>query len=155
MDYKNVKGLESFLDDCEKELLSNKNRKEVLYKKKYIVPWDSVKLKNDNECLLKEITGNANVYAIFACDKGETKYSLRYLGQSKSKSSRTRLTNHLIKKNEKTGAKLSKVIDHVQAGGSIKVSWISITPESLRHYVEEQLIEKHPECEWNKHGKKT
>jgi hypothetical protein len=155
MEYENIETLEEFFKSCEKLLLSEDNRTAIEYPEEFIVPWESDDLKNKNEETLKKISGEANVYAIFTALKDADEYSLRYIGQTKSKLARTRLTNHLISKHEKTGAKLSKVIDHIQSGGSIKISWISINPESLRHYVEERLIEEHSECDWNKQGKKT
>ncbi|MDQ6997065.1 MAG: hypothetical protein Q9M82_06340 [Mariprofundus sp.] len=117
--------------------------------------WNSEKIKISNEKLLADISGAANVYAIFIADKGNNEYALKYIGQTRSKYARTRLTNHLINKNENTGAKLNKVKCHIQTGGSIKISWISINPESLRHYVEEELIVRHKEeLVWNEQGKK-
>ncbi len=87
-------------------------------------------------------------------DKKDPDYRLVYIGQTNSKGSRTRLTNHLIKKHKKTGAKLENVIEHIQGGGRLSVAWISIDPASLRHYVEEELIKTHKDSlEWNKHGK--
>jgi len=100
--------------------------------------------------LLSLISNNANIYAIFTTEKNQKKRILRYVGKTKKKSARQRLRNHLIKKHKKTGAKLSKVIDHVQAGGSIEVSWIAIEPESLRNYIEEELIKIHSESNWNR-----
>lgn len=153
MKYKYKENLLEFLKDCESELLSGKKRRIVVYPKSHIDPWDSDKITNQNEQLLRDIGGKANIYAIFTSEQHEEAWRLRYIGQTKSKIARSRLRNHLIKKSEKTGAKLAKIIDHVNAGGSVKVSWISVTPESLRCYVEEELIKMHSEADWNAHGK--
>ena len=48
---------------------------------------------------------------------------------------------------------LDKIKVHVGSGGFVGVSWASIEPEALRHYVEERLIERHPESDWNTHGR--
>jgi hypothetical protein len=149
--YKYKENLLGFLKDCELELLKEEERRIVEYPKAHIDPWDSDKITNRNEQLLCEIGGKANVYAIFTSEQHEAVWRLRYIGQTKSKIARSRLRNHLIAKSEETGAKLAKIIDHVKAGGSVKVSWISVTPESLRHYVEEELIKKHREADWNVH----
>jgi len=155
MEYIELSSLKGFLGECDKAILDDINKEKVTYPKGSFTPWNSKKIKETNKKLLKNISGTANVYAIFIADKGSNEYQLKYIGQSNSKGARTRLTNHLIKKGEKTGAKLSKVIDHIQADGSIKISWISITPESLRHYVEEELIQRHKKTlDWNNHGKK-
>lgn len=153
MKYSKPTDLKDFLSECEKEILKDENRKVVNYPDEAVVPWDSETIKVVNEQLLKKISGSANVYAIFVANKDSSEYSLVYIGQTKSRGARSRLTNHLIKKHKKTGAKLNNVIDHVQAGGHIKISWVSIDPVSLRHYVEEELIKKHKQnLAWNKHG---
>ena len=81
------------------------------------------------------------------------RYRLRYIGQSKSRYARQRLRNHLFIKSDRTGAMLDKIKVHVGSGGFVGVSWASIEPEALRHYVEERLIERHPESDWNTHGR--
>lgn len=154
MNFAQPDDLKKFLKDCEDDLLNKNNRKEVEYPNSDISPWDSKGIKKANEKLLNELSGSANVYAIFTADKDSEEYALKYIGQSKSKLARTRLTNHLIMKHKKTGAKLKEVIDHIQSGGKIKISWIKIAPESLRHFIEEELIGKHPESCWNIHAKK-
>ena len=155
MDYPNHDELERFLGSCEKELFAEKNMRVVVYPAKAVDLWGSETIKAANAKLLNEISGSANVYAIFTAEKESNDYSLKYIGQTHSKYARTRLTNHLIKKNAKTGAQLKNVMEHVQARGSIKISWISITPESLRHFVEEKLIElRKGELTWNQQGKK-
>jgi len=76
------------------------------------------------------------------------------MGQSKSTEARNRLSNHLIKKNKNTGAKLQLIKEHIQKGGKIKVSYILVEPESLRHYIEEELIKKYSvNLDWNSHTK--
>lgn len=153
MKYPKNNDLESFYTKCKNELLDQKIRQNVVYPNGSIQPWDSDAIKAINEELLKSISGNANVYAIFVKGKNKRSFDLKYIGQTNSKYARTRLTNHLIKKHKKTGAKLKKVIEEVQAGSKIKVSWISIEPQSLRHYIEEELIKSHSSLEWNQHGK--
>ena len=143
-----------FCSKLEIELLKDENKKTVEYPRFAISPWNPDAIKHENDQLLKDVSGLANVYAIFINNKNSSKYSLVYIGQTNSKGARTRLTNHLIKKHKKTGAKLKNVIDHMQSGGKIKISWISIDPVSLRHYVEDELIKKYRKTlAWNKHGK--
>ena len=154
MKYARSDDLKAFLTKCEIELLKDENKILVEYPSSAINPWDSDAIKHENEQLLKNISGVANVYAIFIKNKNSSKYALVYIGQTNSKGARTRLTNHLIKKHKKTGAKLKNVIDHIQAGEKIKIPWISVDPVSLRHYVEVELINKHRKIlAWNKHGK--
>lgn len=155
MKYPNVDSLRAFLADCETELLDDKNKKSVIYPEDAITPWDAKAIREANEPLLSSASGVANVYAIFAKSPNSNGYILVYIGQTNSKGARTRLSNHLIKKNSGTGAKLEHVIEHVQGGGEIKITYIPVEPMSLRHYVEEELIDKHRDLlVWNKHGKK-
>jgi len=148
--YKDVAGLKSYVSSCSDALFSPDNLRIVEYRKEYINEWQSELIKQDNEKLLKDISGSANVYAIFVSDENG-QFKIKYIGQSKQKGARTRLTNHLIKKHKKTGAKLQRVIDSVRNEHQIGVTWVQLEPESLRHYVEETLISSH-ELEWNVHG---
>lgn len=154
MEYKSKAELEKFCRACEKELLDDGKMEEVRYPVEARDSWNVEIIKEVNKELLSTINGAANVYTIFTAEKGSQKYFLKYIGQANSKGVRHRLVSHLIKKDYRTGAKLEKVMKHIQSGGSIKISWIPINPESLRHYVEEELIKKHPEADWNKHSKK-
>jgi len=153
MKFPNELELKSFLCECEVELLQEKHQKQVLYPREHIEKWDSKKILEINKGLFEKIKNTANVYAIFTASNPHNNFSLRYIGQSKAKLAKARLTNHLIKKHKNTGAKLGEIIKHVKTGGIVKVSWINIHPESLRHYIEEELIGKHPEADWNFHGK--
>ena len=150
MKFSQTKSLEKFVNEVDSALLSQNNRISVQYPDEHILSWDTVGLLKANNQLLSKISGSANVYAVFTAARNSNDYRLRYIGKTKKKLARERIKNHLIKKNEKTGAKLSQVIEHIQAGGTIKISWISIQPESLRNYIEEELILKHPESNWNR-----
>ncbi|PCI28642.1 MAG: hypothetical protein COB67_05895 [SAR324 cluster bacterium] len=155
MTYSNIQDLKLFLASCENELLFNdKNRKKLNYPINKTNDWLPDDIKKLNKSLLKEIAKKTNVYAIFIANKNSNDYKAVYIGQSKSSGARTRLTNHLIKKHKKTGAKLDQVIRHIEDGGSIKVSFILTEPESLRHYIEEELIKKYSKTLiWNIHSK--
>lgn len=144
--------LENFLDHCEKALFDDDNKKEVIYNKE----WDVLEIKNTNKKLFDAIGKlKPNIYAIFAAENKNSGFQLKYIGQTNSQGARTRLINHLIAKNHKTGAKLEKVKNVVNSGGRIKISFIKIDPEALRHYIEEKLIDKHyNELDWNTHGKR-
>ncbi|KAB7696254.1 GIY-YIG nuclease family protein [Plesiomonas shigelloides] len=144
------KELESFVLKVDEYLSDKNNQKEVKYPRDSVSPWNSDCIIQENEQLLQSVSGSANIYAIYCSDKDSESYELRYIGKSSRKLARQRLTNHLVKKHERTGAKLSKVIDHVQAGGKIKISWTEITPESMRNCVEEELIRLHQEATWNR-----
>jgi hypothetical protein len=150
MDFQNVDELNAFVDEVNSHLCNSDNQKLVAYASSNISPWNSEALQKDNELLLSSVSGSANVYAIFCCPPDSHSYTLRYIGKSTRKLARQRIRNHLIKNHEKTGAKLSKVMVHVNDGGSIKLAWAEIEPESLRNCIEEELIRKHPEANWNR-----
>ena len=150
MEYKEIITLEKFLTEVEASLLLEENRFQVAYPSKSISPWNSEELVEANEQLLAAASGNANVYAIFTAAKGSDYFSLRYIGKTTRKLARQRIKNHLIKKSEGTGAKLQQVAAHVLSGGAVKISWAKIQPESLRNYVEEELINRHKEADWNR-----
>lgn len=150
--FKKMKSLDAFAEECKNYLLDESNRKAVKYKSEHTVNWDSGAIKVDNKKLLEEINGSANVYAIFTTNKNG-KCELKYIGQSKQKYARTRLTNHLIKKHKKTGAKLQFVMDSVLSKKCIKISWVELECESLRHFIEENLILQLKPV-WNINGKR-
>jgi hypothetical protein len=69
---------------------------------------------------------------------------------------RQRLWNHLIKKDELTGATLDKVKVHVKSGGSIKIAWVRVDRESLRNALEEELIHRQQQqrnADWNRNSR--
>lgn len=100
---------------------------------------------------MKNVSGVANIYALFISEPhNDESFNLQYIGKTTRKLARQRLRNHLIKKHEKTGAKLDNVKESVLRGCKLKVSFISVTPESLRNYVEEELINRNPNATWNR-----
>lgn len=144
--------LEQFLEECERTLFDEECKKEIIYNPE----WNVLEIKEINKKLLDKIGEiKPNLYAIFAMENKNSEFRLKYIGQTNSKGARTRLINHLITKNDKTGAQLEKVKNVVKSGGRIKISFIAIEPEALRHYIEEILIEKYKDkLEWNIHGKR-
>jgi len=150
MRYEQIETLEEYLSDVEETLLKEDECKNVSYPSEYIFPWDAKKIDEANHALLSMVSGEANVYAIFTAPKNSDIFSLRYIGKTTRKLARQRIRNHLIKKNERTGAKLNNIISHIQSRGSVKLSWVKIEPESLRNYVEEELIKRHKEANWNR-----
>lgn len=152
VEYENLKSLELFFQECEELLLNEENHKLFNYPLEDNTSWDDIKIKSSNETFLQNLRHNINVYAIFGMTKNEQEYTLKYIGQTKSIEARSRLSNHLIKKDKGTGAKLENVKQYIKNGGKIKISCIFIEPESLRHYIEEKLIQKYinPKM-WNKH----
>lgn len=150
MEYEQLQSLEEFLKNVEAALLKEDVQTPVKYSPHNTTPWDAAQIDAENQSLLNSVSGAANVYAIFTAPKGSDAFTLRYIGKTTRKLARQRIRNHLITKNEKTGAKLWKVISHVQAGGAVKLSWVTVEPESLRNYIEEELISRHKEADWNR-----
>jgi len=149
MKYKQLKSLEEYLGKVEAALLQEDACTPFEYPQQSISPWNSKQLDAANKNVLDSVSGVANVYAIFTAPNNSNEFTLRYIGKTTRKLSRQRIRNHLIKKNAKTGAKLDNIVAHVQSGGFVKISWIKIEPESLRNYIEEELISRHKEADWN------
>jgi hypothetical protein len=67
------------------------------------------------------------------------------------------MTNHLSRKNEKTGSCLKKVRNAVMKGGTIGITFVMIKPSYMRCAVEAWLLEKGIDQKfklWNKRGRK-
>jgi predicted small secreted protein len=156
IEYENTDELNTFFEKCENALFDENNRKTFDYPKESIEPWNTTEIKKQNEDLLKTLRNQVSVYAIFTTSIKNENFTVKYIGQTKSSDARGRLSNHLIKKDKKTGAKLHLVQKHIKEGGKVKVSYILIEPESLRHYIEERLIQKYSiNLNWNTHTKNT
>lgn len=148
--YPHPKDLRAFLKDAESALLSPVERRHVTYPTDLASTWNADALASENEALLADLSGSANVYAIFTAADASDACALRYIGKTTRALARQRLRNHLFKKSAGTGAKLAEITDHIQSGGSVQIAWITIVPESMRNYVEEELISSHPEADWNR-----
>ncbi len=150
MKYEQIETLEKYLSNVEAALLRQESRSLVVYSEENVLPWNIQQLDTANRKILDAVSGAANVYAIFTAPNNSSASSLRYIGKTTRKLARQRVRNHLIKKNEKTGAKLQNIVAHVQSGGRVEIAWLTIEPESLRNYVEEELISRHREADWNR-----
>lgn len=112
-------------------------------------------IKELNIDLLSKLRNNANLYAIYVRRSNNGKWMPMYVGERKSDGMRERITQHLINKNTATGSKLAEVKEVIRSGCSIGVSFIKVEPESLRLYVEENIINNSSAdiLIWNKQGK--
>ncbi len=150
MKYEEIETLEKYLSSVEVALLRDDARSLIAYPKESVSPWNTKQLDTANQQILDDVSGSANIYAIFTAPKESSTFSLKYIGKTTRKLARQRVRNHLIKKNKQTGSKLERIMAHVQSGGLVKISWLKIEPESLRNYVEEELINRHKEADWNR-----
>lgn len=154
MQYDQISSLEEFLSQVETRLLDPAQRVSVSFPPAQTAPWDGIALVQTNKSILDSASGSANLYAIFTSAYGEGESSLRYLGKTRKKLARERIKNHLFRKHEKTGAKLAKVLAHACDRGMVQIAWVEVHPESLRNYLEEELINRHPEADWNRENRK-
>lgn len=150
MKYDQILSLEAYRDAVEKELLQIGRRQHVTYPEMVTISWCAYQLTKLNEHVLKKASRNANLYAIFVSRCEGESYELLYIGKTTNRLARQRIRNHLIAKHDKTGSVLDKVKEVVKAGGAISIAWVKIEPESLRNYLEEELIRRHPEAYWNR-----
>jgi len=152
--FPNEELLNSFLFDVQRMLLNQKNINEFEYPKELRNSkkntWEKhvSEIKRRNESKLKKISSKAGVYALFTKSLAKDKWQLKYMGQTASKYSRSRIINHLITKHKDTGAKLEVIKKAVQNGKYIGIVFIEINPSELRHFLEERLISIH-KPEWN------
>ncbi|MCA1772171.1 MAG: hypothetical protein LC677_05950 [Halomonas sp.] len=150
MKYRQTESLEELLKQAAQRLMEKDRRVELSYPNSSLSPWNADDIGRANEQILSALSGAANVYAIFTAPRNSEVFSLRYIGKTKKKLARQRIRNHLIKKHEKTGAKLKQVEEHIKIGGKLAISWVGIEPESLRSYIEEELIRRYPAADWNR-----
>lgn len=115
----------------------------------------------ENRLILDSIAGQSVVYAIWVRTPTTGEPALRYIGHVVSVGARTRMINHFVRKDPRTGAKLDNVRAALAAGYEVGVSFVAIDPPAVRLYVEEMLIQKldGPEY-WNqksriKHNKRV
>lgn len=101
MKYRQIESLEEFLDQAAQRLMAEDRRVEVLYPDSSLSPWDADDIGRANEQVLNELSGAANVYAIFTASSNSKEFLLRYIGKTTKKLARQRIRNHLIKKHEK------------------------------------------------------
>ena len=149
MKFTNIKMLEDFKNNCNNELLSRQNRIDYSQAND-----DWINNTDTNHTCGKQLEiinnsifhGDKNIYAIYEND------ILVYIGKTKSNLAKERLKNHLFYKHKKTGSKLKYVKEAIQKNYTINISFIYITPESLRNYIEEELIIQHKPS-WNIQGK--
>ncbi|CAN7659665.1 hypothetical protein [Duganella sp. LjRoot269] len=113
-------------------------------------------IDNMNVDIMSAISGKSGVYAILSAQPNE-RWVLQYIGQAKSSVSKQRIRSHLVWRNKDTksgrftGSKFDEVQQALRAGNDIALSFIEISPASLRHYVEEMLIDKMQPA-WNLNG---
>jgi hypothetical protein len=152
MHFEHIKLLEDYLAQVEAKLFCKNNRVAVDFPPDAVSPWNAPALALANEKLLKRASGSANLYAIFTATCDAATPCLRYIGKTTKSLARQRIRNHLFSKHEKTGSKLAQVQAHTCGGGTVEIAWVGIEPESLRNYLEEELIRRHPEADWNGAG---
>lgn len=150
MKFEWIERLDEFSQSVNGFLHNEENHTVFQYPSNSHINWDVELISNKNEPLLSEISCNANIYAIFESTQENGTPTLKYIGKTTRKLARQRLRNHLIDKHAKTGAKLDAVKQSVRNGNIIKVAYLPIEPESLRNYVEEELIRLNPSAEWNR-----
>ncbi|MGF1752096.1 hypothetical protein L4C33_00645 [Vibrio makurazakiensis] len=110
-----------------------------------------------NQDILDEISQRAGVYAVFSQSKQKPNLEVMYIGQTAGNGSRQRVRSHLVWRNKdtksgkSTGSKFDELRSLVAKGYDIYISFVEINPASLRHYVEDELIQK-IQPRWNHNG---
>lgn len=97
---------------------------------------------------IDKMSDKPNLYGLLTKTNGSD-WNLRYVGQRKAKDITQRLRQHLIKKNQKTGAQLDKVKKELNSNVQLGIKLTSISPDELRHYYEEKLLKDIETLDWN------
>lgn len=107
---------------------------------------DYSNLKN----VILQLPFKPNIYAFYVKSKDSKVWELKYIGQRNSISFQDRMREHFSKHHEKTGSKLKFVNESIKGKKEIGVKLLSVQPEGLRKYYEEELISHFCETlEWN------
>jgi len=151
--------LQSYINECESKLL-NGEPSEFVYPVDFIGKrisdpiWDEMitQVKKPNESILSTLRNKANIYAIFT-KNGDEPWDKKYVGERKALDMRQRMTSHLVNKNSGTGSKLDFVRKAVSQGEKIGLRFIYIPRDTMRTFIEEEIISKNKtELIWNNHG---
>lgn len=152
-------GIEEYIEECEKCLLEG-DPTEFLYPSDFVGKsiadniWEEMVevLKKNNKTLLSTLRNKANIYAIYTKPiNGD--WVVKYVGERKAASMRERITSHLIKKDDRTGSKLEYVREAVSKGEKIGLRFIYLPRDTLRTFVEEEIISRNKaSLSWNNHG---
>jgi len=149
MKFPNLKLLNKYRDDCDNALFNQKINIEYSQVNYDLINDNDPKNTNAKQLVATNnsiFNGNKNIYAIFEND------TLVYIGKTKANLAKERLKNHLFYKNKNTGSKLKNVKESINNDSYIDISYIYVEPESLRNYIEEELIIKYKPS-WNIQGK--
>jgi len=146
--------LASFVSACEEALLKTAQHKFTFPVGASKGSWPIDEIKSTNETLLSKLRHQGNVYALFVRSlASNSQWEVRYVGERKADGLRSRITDHLIKKDPQTGSKLEEIQSAVAEGLEIGLSFIKVEPQSLRLFVEERIIANNKNrLPWNSHG---
>lgn len=117
----------------------------------------NVTIKNDGgldidfniiKSFIDKMSSKPNIYGLLTKTDGSD-WNLRYVGQRKAKDIKQRLKQHLIKKDQKTGAQLDKVKKELKSNVQLGIKLASVLPDELRHFYEEKLLQDIETLDWN------
>lgn len=146
--------LAEFASTCSKALLATAQHTITFPEGSSKESWPVEEIKKLNATLLSKLRHQGNVYALFVRERKEhSKWKVMYVGERKADGLRSRITEHLIKKDPQTGSKLAEIQASVASDLEIGLSFIRVEPQSLRLYVEETIIANNKsELPWNSQG---
>ena len=100
---------------------------------------DKLKLKNN---FLPEILGKnlINIYALWMRKSFVDKWVPMYIGQRTCNEGWSRVKQHLFHTPSGTWSKIKEVTKFIEAGYDIGVTFINVTPDSMRLTLEDELI---------------
>lgn len=148
--------LDDFVRRCADELFNREPYTFIFPEDCFLGKWPVDEIRNKNKNFLATLREKANIYAIFVRDRGsKSLWQRMYVGERKSSFMRDRMREHLIKKNDQTGSVLNKIKMAISSNKEVGLSFINVKPDSLRLFVEEEIIKTsrtETELSWNTHG---
>jgi len=152
--FKGPSELAEFAATCSEALLATAQHNFVFPAGSSVESWPVEEIKKQNADLLSKLRHQGNVYALFVRKKKtHSNWKVMYVGERKADGLRSRITEHLIKKDHQIGSKLVEIQAAVASGLEIGLSFICVVPQSLRLFVEETIIANNKsQLPWNSQG---
>lgn len=145
-----VRGLDELVGECRRALVDAQMVCRVTYPTySSFQCWPVDEIDRLNSKLLDSLNGNGNLYAIHVRERKDSEWRAEYVGKSISSQLRQRMRSHLIHRTGSTSSKLDNVKEAISRGQEIGVTFVMVEWESVRNFVEEEIIDK-GQFAWNK-----
>ena len=142
------KDLERFARDCEEALFSGPHTIFAYPEGCSERHWPELDIAERNAGFGAALNGNGNIHAILTRGGGEPEWTPKYVGHCDSEMLGGWASAHLVYNERRIGSRLADVKSEAGRGREIAMSYITVRPDSLRHFVHEAIV-RHSALEWN------